>query len=220
MTFKMDGTSCVKLSTSRGEWVQMYFQNGNNGCAAGSSSGSMGELRYFDHPECRQNEWRNVVNQMEVGTHFAGDGGMCFNDRGASPGIVYYRTFCDIAPPSVPVPVPILITNNITQVMLETRNVVNNITTFVPTIVKPDDLIPLIQSLMKTNASLFKPLSVSPVSAPSLINSSSVSSPSLINSSSVNGPTNEQKQQSSGLRLDVPLLIFAGVPVLFFFLLV
>jgi hypothetical protein len=185
----------------------MYFQNGNNGCAAGSSSGSMGELRYFDHPDCRQNEWRTVVNQMELGTHFPSDGSICFNDRGASPGTVYYRTFCDVAPPYVSVPVPILVTNNITQVVLETKNVVNNITTFVPTIVKPDDLIPLIQSLMKTNASLFKPLSVSAVSPPSNLNSSSVS-----------GPPNEQKQENNGTKLDVALLTFVVFPAAFFFL--
>jgi hypothetical protein len=76
--------------------------------------------------------------------------GECFYDRGGSSnppqGQIYYRVFCDVVVPTKTHIQPI--TNNIT--------VVNN----VPTIVKPSDLIPLIMSLISTNASLFKPLMV------------------------------------------------------------
>lgn len=96
ITFKMDGTSCVRVSTHRGEWVQMYFPGGgSSGCSVASTSGGMVELRFFDHPECRLNEWRNVVNPYEVGPVHLDT--TCFNDRGSSPYTVYYRAFCDVS---------------------------------------------------------------------------------------------------------------------------
>jgi hypothetical protein len=205
ITFKMDGTSCVKVPTRKignpgNTWVQMFFQQGYKGCTIGYNQGSMAELRFFSDSECRQGNWQSVVNQYDLQGQFPREED-CFYDRGAASnppqGIIYYRMFCDVPAPNSTLPVYIH------------TNIHTNITTFVPTIVKPDDLIPLIQSLMKTNASLFKSLSVL-----------SVSPPSNSNSSSVNGPPNQQKQESSGIRLDVPLLILAGVPALFFFLLV
>lgn len=102
ITFKLDGTSCVRVSTHRGEWVQMLFQNGQIGCSGGSAQSVMGDLRYYNHPECRINEHQNQVNFMEMGGSTPLDGGSCFTDRGVGgpPYAVYYRAFCDVAQPT------------------------------------------------------------------------------------------------------------------------
>lgn len=192
ITFKMDGTSCVRVSTHRGEWVQMTFQSGHTGCSVGANS-VMGDLRYYDHPECRTNEHRNQVSFMDMGGAIMLDGINCFYDRGTSPnppfGQVFYRAFCDVTAPLTQQIFPkeektVFVTNNLTTTVVQPHFITNNITTFVPSIihtnvttyvttfvpttVKPDDLIPLIQQLMAKNASIFRVLSAPLGSDPTL----------------------------------------------------
>lgn len=203
ITFLMNGTSCHRVSTHRGEWVQMYFPSGTSGCGIGGQSGSMAELRYFDHPECRQNEWRNVVNHMEFGGFINGEGGSCFQDRGAGGSPIYYRAFCDVARP---------ITGQITQTHVHPVtnithyvNYVTNITTYVPTIVRPDDLIPLIETLMKRNSSMFKIQEVKPFFGPS-------PSPSPPHINSINAQNNTQSRSDASERsLFGPMVVLWGL---------
>jgi len=80
----------------------------------------------------------------------------CFRDQGTSGDFQYYRVFCDVPEP----------TKHITTHTTQTHYVTNNITQILPSVVKPDDLIPLIQTLMARNASLFRILSNTPSPAP------------------------------------------------------
>lgn len=195
VSFKMDGSSCVKVPTKKignpsNTWVQMYFQQGSKGCSVGYNQGSTAELRFFQDSECRQGLWTSAVNQFETQGQYPRDD-ECFYDRGAG-NLVYYRTFCDVSPPNQTATLPVYITNNITV--------------SVPSIVQPSDLIPLIQSLMKTNASLFKPFSVS--SQEVTVNNSSPSP--------VVGASNKSPSSGAG-GIDVGLLVLTILPAVFFF---
>lgn len=193
ITFKLDGTSCVRVSTHRGEWVQMLFQNGAQGCSVGSGQSVMGDLRYYDHPECRTNEHRNQVDFMAMGGATPLDGTFCFNDRGVggAPYAVYYRAFCEVSQPTSTITNTIINNHTNTIVNNLTSTIVRNITTIVPTIVQPEDLIPLIQTLMVRNSSLFKTFSVpSPVPAP----------PTIPVVNSINAPNNTQSRSDASER--------------------
>ena len=85
------------------------------------------------------------------------------------------------------------IINNHTNTIVNnlTSTIVRNITTIVPTIVQPEDLIPLIQTLMVRNSSLFKTFSVpSPVPAP----------PTIPVVNSINAPNNTQSRSDASER--------------------
>ena len=154
-TFKMDSSTCLKVPSKKlgnpgNTWVKIRFDNGYNGCALGYNSGSQWSILYYNDPECRDGFQQSVVDFWSMSGAMIPRDGECFYDRGGSSnppqGQIYYRVFCDVVVPTKTYIQPI--TNNIT--------VVNN----VPTIVKPQDLIPLIMSLIQTNASLFKPLMI------------------------------------------------------------
>ena len=201
ITFLMNSTSCIRVSTHRGEWAQVYFNSGSMGCGVNAPGGGMMDIRYFNHPECRQNEWQNIVYGPSIGP-LSSIEGTCWADRGAGGVEIYYRYFCDVAKPAATVtnavtnvfPVTNLTryvhtTNNITQYVHTT----NNITTYVPTIVRPDDLIPLIETLMKRNASMFKVQNVlGPISPPA---SPETTTPPLVKI--LNSTANEPKRSSA-----------------------
>jgi hypothetical protein len=200
ITFKMDGTSCVKVPTKKignpgNTWVQMFFQQGHKGCSVGYNQGSMAELRFFSDNECRQGTWQSVVNQYDMMGQYPREED-CFYDKGFNGNNIYYRMFCDVPAPNSTLPVYIH----------------TNITTLVPSIVRPSDLIPLIQSLMVSNASLFKAFSVLSQQQVTT-NNSSPSPPSIV------GAPNKSPT-SGGPAFDVVLVTFALVPAAFFFLLV
>jgi hypothetical protein len=133
----------------------------------------------------------------------------CFRYTGDAANYQYYRVFCDVPEPTKTIVNPVTrieTTTNVTNYIV--YNVTNNITTFVPSIVRPVDVIAALMTLMVTNASFFKSLSVLSQAPPP--------NPVLINS--VNATTNEP-QKSGGGSLDHALLILVGVPVFFFFFL-
>jgi hypothetical protein len=201
VTFKMDGTSCVKVPTRKignpgNTWVQMYFQQGWRGCTVGFNQGSMAEIRFFSDSECRQGQWQSVVNQMDMNMAQLPRDDECWSDRGISGGYIYYRMFCDVVAPNHTTTLPVYIHTNVT--------------TLVPSIVKPADLIPLIQSLMVSNASLFKAFSVL---SQSTTNNSSPPSPPPVAGAPNKSPS------SGGPAFDVGLMAFTLVPAVFFFLL-
>ena len=151
VTFRLDSTSCVKVPSRKNgspdnTWIKAQIMGGSNtGCSLSSNQISMFELQYFADPAC-SGSWLTNVNQMEVGYSITGDGTTCWNDRGAGGNYIYYRVFCNVPRP---------ITGQIVNTY-PTHYITNNFTTYVPTIVRPDDLIPLIQTLMAKNTSIFK----------------------------------------------------------------
>lgn len=197
ITFRMDGTSCVKVPTKKignpgNTWVQMYFQQGWRGCTTGFNQGSTADIRFFSDSECRQGTSQSVVNQMDMNLAQIPRDEECFSDRGMSSNPIYYRMFCNVPTPNSTLPVYIH----------------TNITTLVPSIVKPSDLIPLIQSLMVSNASLFKAFSVLSQQEVTTNNSS----PSPVAGAPNKSPT------SGGPGFDLGLMAFTLVPAVFFFL--
>ena len=201
ITFKMDGTSCVKVPTNKignpsNTWVQMYFQQGWKGCTTGFNQGTIAELRFFSDGECRQGQYQSVLNHMDMNMAQFPRDEECFSDRGNSGGYIYYRMFCDVVAPNHTTTLPVYVHTNIT--------------TLVPSIVKPADLIPLIQSLMVSNASLFKAFSVL---SQSTTNNSSPPSPPPVAGAPNKSPS------SGGPGFDVGLMVFTLIPAVFFFLL-
>ena len=244
-TVKLTGSDCVKIPTTQlGQPADTYarFQFGRQSsylsCTPGASMNNPNlELWYYVGSACMgpPSSTRQLY-PPQYSFEFLREFNKCQLDVGDSNSHNYYKVFCEVpypnntvigpvgpAGPAGPVglagpvgPVgpagpagPAGLAGPPGPVGPSGSHTVYNITEvrILPTIVRPEDLIPIIQSLMKTNASLFKINSVS-----------SFSSPSPVPVSVINGSTNEnQKSDASKWSLDVPLLIFAGVPFLFFF---
>lgn len=194
VTFKLDSTSCVKVPSKKNgspdnTWIKAQIMGGNNaGCSVASGPGQVPsfELQYFADSAC-SGSWLTNVNQMEVGYSISGDGSTCWSDRGAGGNYIYYRMFCNVARP---ITGQIVQTYPITHTNI-THYIVNNITNYVPTNVRPDDLVPLIQTLMARNKSIFTVQSLSMFSPPA----PPETKPMQINS--INGSANTPQRSSA-----------------------
>jgi hypothetical protein len=141
LTFKMDSTTCLKVPTRKiGDtsktYVKMRFSSGATTCSVGYNSGAQYDFLFFSDSECRMGTQQSSVDFYTAGGQMIPRDGECFYDRGDAAKPIYYRVFCDITLPPT--------------------SVVYNITTFVPTIVKPEDIMAMLLTLVVRNASFFK----------------------------------------------------------------
>lgn len=210
ISVKLTGNDCIKIPSNKlGNAANTYIKftwgigSNNQFCSLGSVGNIAPTLEYYTTSACT-GSYQSVVSNAGDTFWSLPNPNECINDRGDGGNYQYYRVTCDVPEQ----------TKTISSVISESRTIVNNITTYVvnnisvPTIVRPADLIPLIQSLMITNASLFRPFAIASLEVPA--NASSPSPPPL-----VAAPNTATK--SDGNTLDVGLLGLLVVSALVFF---
>jgi hypothetical protein len=156
LTFRLDSSTCLKVPTKKiGDpnktWVKIRFQSAvMSTCSVGFSSGNQYDIVFYNDASCQTQQ--SVVDFWSTSGGMLPRDGECFSDKGDAAKTIFYRAFCDV---TLPTPA------------------VYNITTFVPTIVKPEDIMAMLLTLVVRNASFFKtnnfvPPAPAPPTAPTI----------------------------------------------------